>query len=67
MWVKFYQKELYKNIAYNDNVKGKNMILSLLTMLDMSILIYIWCGHYVMSHYYKEKNGLSPFVIIKRH
>ena len=46
------------------NVKEK-FELSLLKMLDMSDFdIYIVC-HYVMSQLFKEKNGLSPFVISK--
>ena len=61
---KVLSKGIYKIYAYNDNVKEK-FELSLLKMLDMSDFdIYMVC-HYVMSQLFKEKNGLSPFVISK--
>ena len=61
---KVLSKGIYKIYAYNDNIK-KKFEGSLLQMLDMSDFdIYMVC-HYLMSQLFKEKNGLSPFVMSK--
>lgn len=61
---KVLSKGIYKIYAYNDNIKEKFEV-SLLQMLDMSDFdIYMVC-HYLMSQLFKEKNGLSPFVMSK--
>lgn len=61
---KILSKGIYKIYAYNDNIKQK-FEGSLLQMLDMSDFdIYMVC-HYLMSQLFKEKNGLSPFILSK--
>ena len=61
---KVLSKEIYKIYAYDNNIKQK-FEESLLQMLDMSDFdIYMVC-HYLMSQLFKEKNGLSPFVLLK--
>ncbi len=62
---KVLSKGIYKIYVYNDqNIKQK-FEESLLQMLDMSDFdIYMVC-RYLMSQLFKEKNGLSPFVLSK--
>ena len=61
---KVLSKGIYKVYAYNENIKEK-FERSLLQMLEMSDFdIYMVC-HYLMSQLFKEKNGLSPFVMSK--
>lgn len=61
---KVLSKGIYKIYAYNDNIKQK-FEENLLQMLDMSNFdIYMVCL-YLMSQLFKEKNGLSPFVLSK--
>lgn len=61
---KILSKGIYKIYVYNDNIKQK-FEESLLQMLDMSDFdIYMVCL-YLMSQLFKEKNGLSPFVLSK--
>ena len=61
---KVLSKGIYKVYAYNENIKEK-FERSLLQMLEMSdFAIYMVC-HYLMSQLFKEKNGLSPFVMSK--
>lgn len=61
---KVLSKGIYKIYSYDDNIKQK-FEGSLLQMLDMSDFdIYMVC-HYLMSQLFKEKNGLSPFVLSK--
>lgn len=61
---KVLSKGIYKVYAYNENIKEK-FERSLLQMLEMSDLdIYMVC-YYLMSQLFKEKNGLSPFVMSK--
>ena len=61
---KVLSKGIYKLYRYNDNIEQK-FEESLLKMLDMSDFdIYMVCL-YLMSQMFKEKNGLSPFVLKK--
>ena len=61
---KVLSKGIYKLYMYNDNIEQK-FEESLLKMLDMSDFdIYMVCL-YLMSQMFKEKNGLSPFVLKK--
>lgn len=61
---KVLSKGIYKIYAYNNNIK-QEFEGSLLKMLDTSDFdIYMVC-HYLMSQLFKEKNGLSPFVLSK--
>ena len=61
---KVLSKGIYKIYAHNDKIKQK-FEASLLQMLDMSDFdIYMVCL-YLMSQLFKEKDGLSPFVLSK--
>lgn len=61
---KVLSKGIYKIYAYDNNIKQKfeGSLLQMLYMSDFDI--YMVC-HYLMSQLFKEKNGLSPFVLSK--